>query len=305
MASLTQISNLKILSNLEELWFTANGYEGSKLTSLDLKDLSNLKRLNVNFSTDLSNILNYTDCSQINNISCSATDISQTLMEDILAFLANGSVNDGFCDFRYLGEPSPAALAYINTLVSRNWQILYMIPASYPRISVTWQADVGKVRNVFQPFIDTNDIILNPPGYVVVYKEINELYPCYAATYNAATTCGIPILTPGNTYLGYIYVENANTLTGVILYSGFNLANPNADIINITGLENYPNITVLDIRNNALSASLVNYILTTLDSNGKVGGTVYLQGGTNAAPSGAGITAKANLITKGWIVTTN
>lgn len=305
MASITQVSNLKILSNLEELWFTANGYEGSKLTSLDIQGLSNLKRFNVNFSTDLSNILNYTDCSQINNISCSATDISQTLMEDILAFLANGSVNDGFGDFRYLSIPSPAGLASINTLVGRNWQILYMIPASYPRVEITWQADVGKVRNIFQPFINTNDTILNPPGYVVVYKETDELYPCYAAVYNAAATCGIPILTPGNTYSGYIYVENANNLTGVILYSGFNVANPNADIINITGLENYPNITILNIRNNALSASLVNYILTTLDSNGKLGGNVSLQGGTNAAPSGAGITAKANLITKGWTVTTN
>jgi hypothetical protein len=35
------------------------------------------------------------------------------------------------------------------------------------------------------------------------------------------------------------------------------------------------------------------------------GGAVYLDLGTSAAPTGAGITAKNNLIAKGWTVATN
>ena len=55
----------------------------------------------------------------------------------------------------------------------------------------------------------------------------------------------------------------------------------------------------------ALTAAEVNSILTKLDANGISGGQVELYGGTNAAPTGAGITAKNNLLSKGWTVTTN
>jgi PKD repeat protein len=55
----------------------------------------------------------------------------------------------------------------------------------------------------------------------------------------------------------------------------------------------------------ALTVSEVNSILTKLDANGITGGDVKLWGGTNAAPTGAGITAKNNLLAKGWTVTTN
>jgi hypothetical protein len=49
----------------------------------------------------------------------------------------------------------------------------------------------------------------------------------------------------------------------------------------------------------------VNAILVALDANGLSGGVVYLDLGTNAAPTGGGITAKNNLIAKGWTVATN
>jgi hypothetical protein len=69
---------------------------------------------------------------------------------------------------------------------------------------------------------------------------------------------------------------------------------------------------VVSGQNCALISSAVNDILVKLDANGKVNPTPgssssYLVnlGGTNAAPTGAGITAKNNLIAKGWSVTTN
>ncbi len=60
---------------------------------------------------------------------------------------------------------------------------------------------------------------------------------------------------------------------------------------------------------NALTESAVNQILIDADaalSIGNVPGTtIYLTGGTNAAPTGAGITAKNNLVANGATVTTN
>ncbi|MEK6616898.1 MAG: hypothetical protein AABZ32_12470, partial [Bacteroidota bacterium] len=57
--------------------------------------------------------------------------------------------------------------------------------------------------------------------------------------------------------------------------------------------------------NNNLDEPSTNGILIWLDKNDELNGTVNLAGGTNAPPTGAGITAKNNLIAKGWTVTTN
>jgi len=55
----------------------------------------------------------------------------------------------------------------------------------------------------------------------------------------------------------------------------------------------------------ALNVASVNAILIAADANGALSGTMDLSGGTSAAPTGAGITAKNNLIAKGWTVATN
>lgn len=49
----------------------------------------------------------------------------------------------------------------------------------------------------------------------------------------------------------------------------------------------------------------VNHILVELDEYGNVDGFVDLSGGTNASPSGVGVTALNNLISKGWTTLTN
>jgi hypothetical protein len=55
----------------------------------------------------------------------------------------------------------------------------------------------------------------------------------------------------------------------------------------------------------ALNVASVNAVLIAADANGALSGTMDLSGGTSAAPTGAGITAKNNLIAKGWTVATN
>ena len=49
----------------------------------------------------------------------------------------------------------------------------------------------------------------------------------------------------------------------------------------------------------------VNTILITENSKNQNNKTIYLNGGTNAAPTGDGITAKNALISRGYTVTTN
>jgi len=64
-------------------------------------------------------------------------------------------------------------------------------------------------------------------------------------------------------------------------------------------------LTTINFIGCALGAADVNAILAHAVSIGMTGGTINLSGGTSAAPSGAGITDKATLITAGNSVTTN
>jgi len=57
--------------------------------------------------------------------------------------------------------------------------------------------------------------------------------------------------------------------------------------------------------NCGLTQTSVNNILVSINVAGQSGGTLGINGGTSAAPSGAGITAKDALIARGWTVTTN
>lgn len=57
--------------------------------------------------------------------------------------------------------------------------------------------------------------------------------------------------------------------------------------------------------NCALDATSVNNILISIESNGTSNGVLRINGGTSAAPTGAGITARDALIARGWTVATN
>jgi hypothetical protein len=62
----------------------------------------------------------------------------------------------------------------------------------------------------------------------------------------------------------------------------------------------------LYLQNNALNVSSVNATLVALDATGFSAGVFALQGQSPAAaPTGAGATAKANLIGRGCTVTTD
>ena len=103
--------------------------------------------------------------------------------------------------------------------------------------------------------------------------------------YDNSLTGNIPSLT-GLTLLKNFWCYD-NSLTGYI-----------ASTISTT-------LTNFNASNNALTVTAINQILVDFDAAGHSGGILNLSGGTNGIPSGAGATAKANLIAKGWTVTTN
>lgn len=64
-------------------------------------------------------------------------------------------------------------------------------------------------------------------------------------------------------------------------------------------------ITLMNLTGNNLTQSAVNALLAAFVAAGGTGGLIGLADGTNAAPSGQGITDKATLQSRGWTVTTN
>ena len=103
-------------------------------------------------------------------------------------------------------------------------------------------------------------------------------------------------LTIPNNLLTSVDISNLNALTGLALGQ-----NPlmNVNIINNTNLNDF------SISDAQLTETSINNMLVNLDNSGVLNGYCNLTGGTNAAPTGAGITAKNNLIAKSWEVFTN
>ena len=97
-------------------------------------------------------------------------------------------------------------------------------------------------------------------------------------------------------------------LSGVIDLSQFSALTSidfsgNINITSVTLPEAY--INNLNLYNNALTQEAVDDTLQWLDGSGVENGYVSLEGGTNAIPTEAGLTAKTNLEGKGWGVYVN
>ncbi|NBP02786.1 MAG: hypothetical protein EBU90_22250, partial [Proteobacteria bacterium] len=131
---------------------------------------------------------------------------------------------------------------------------------------------------------------------------------------NSSITGTIPSLS-NNTLLTNVYANNCS-LQGAIpdLSNNVNLIYFNvAGQLGGTKINAWTGGTVSNTlgeflaQDNQLTSSAVNSILAAFVAANKTTGTRILNlGGTgNAAPTGAGITNKATLVSRGWTVTTN
>ena len=103
---------------------------------------------------------------------------------------------------------------------------------------------------------------------------------------------------------------NSNQITGSIpdLSLNVNLSDFQCHSNQITGYAGgiiSATLISFNVSNNALTEAAVNQILIDFDASGMVTGTVNVGGGTNEAPTGAGIVAKDSLVSKGVSVITN
>lgn len=84
-----------------------------------------------------------------------------------------------------------------------------------------------------------------------------------------------------------------------------NITAGNNQLSTFTIPNTYTGLMIVNLANNHITADSINNMLITINGFGTSGGTIHLEGGTNAAPTAAGITAMNALIARGWTVVTN
>jgi PKD repeat protein len=157
-------------------------------------------------------------------------------------------------------------------------------------------------------FLYANTGLALPTGFSgLTQLEWLSIYNCnITVALNCTPFTQLKIIDAGNTSLPSVNLSTCTNLESISIRNS-----PSVTTFNLP--TTLSNTTVVSGQGCALTASAVNDILVKLDANGKVNPTpgsssfywVSLIGGTNAAPTGVGITAKNNLIAKGWSVTTN
>lgn len=103
------------------------------------------------------------------------------------------------------------------------------------------------------------------------------------------------LMIPGNGMTA-LDVSNCPNLTNI----DFSYNSPSITSIN---LANCPNLTSITLWGNPLNNTIVNSMLAQLVQNGKTGGTLLAI--SSAAPTGAGLTDKATLESRGWAIYTS
>lgn len=128
---------------------------------------------------------------------------------------------------------------------------------------------------------------------------------------NSAGMTGTPVLTASSGLSAIDYSDNLiTTPPDLSLHPGLDTLSASGSIGTPTlqdapDITQSPNLLSINLNSQDLTELAVNQILRDTDFNSLVGGFLDVSGGTSAAPTGAGLTAKANLIVKGWTVNTN
>lgn len=139
---------------------------------------------------------------------------------------------------------------------------------------------------------------------VITYPEI---YIAAGSTSTTITLSGIPVAS--------VMAGNSTNLVSIAFPDLTYAPGGGMMSLAVTGCSSLttisiPALTTADstsysFNNNALSEATVDHILAKFAAATGVNGTLYINGGTNATPSAAGLASKATLVGRGWTVNHN
>lgn len=313
--------NISDLTNIEIVNISNNPL----LTSLDLSNKINLKRVsvvnnaltsvNITGNTALTEFYAYTNSSltSVTGLTtCTALNVFQVWNCNLNGALVNFSLCPYLITIQVSGNPS---LGTINVTSNTLLRELFCQDDGISSINLTNNTlltvlavngnslttlDLSNNTKLTKLLIYANPSLSIPTGLTTLTDLVEfNAYDCnFTTALNLSTLTKLETLYCGNTALPSI---NLSTCTKLKTLSVTN--SPSITALNLPSTLN--NLKRVEVFNNGLTATEINNLLVKLDTNGLSGGYFKSSGGTNAAPTGAGITAKNNLIAKGWSVTTN
>jgi len=139
--------------------------------------------------------------------------------------------------------------------------------------------------------------------------DIAQLTSCSNLNISGQTALQAATITDGSVF-GIINMSGCTSLTTLILPTLPSITSFNANGCTKLKVITVGNISTINTfrcgQGTRLSTSNINTILTTIDAYGTNNGTIDISGqNPPRVPTGAGATAKANLIGRGWTITTD
>lgn len=254
--------------------------------------------------SSISNLPTFPDTTPLYNFY--GNNFPKTSIDNILIEIDNLGALSGTLDINNGGglgnndtfTLSGAGESAYNNLISKNWTVYYNSPG-LPQLQsnddsttiINWVAMGSLSTGTIDQF---NSAIGTNYELVTDIEIINQI-----AVTNLYINSYVNL-----TYVGFIGLD-ISYISVKYLYSLQSLLIINCNLSNIEFASYYKNLITVELNDNALDENSVNNLFIALDANNKQGGGVNITGGTNAVPTGDGLTAKNNLVAKGWDIYTN
>jgi PKD repeat protein len=316
------------LPNLEIISFRNNNLSGtlnlSSRTPLLLLTVAdnNIASLNVTGNTGLTTLYTYlnSNLTVITGLNtCTAMNVLQVWNCNLVGATFDISALTALVILQISGNSNLSTLDVTNNTVLRE---LYCQDDNLSTLDVTNNTGLTILAangNSLTTLNLTNNIKLKtlllyantglalPTGFSgLTDLEWVDMYNCNVTVpFDCTPFLNLKKVSAGNTSLPSVNLSTCTKLEWIYIRSS-----PSVTTLNLPAT--LSNTTMMYADGCGLTAAAINDILIKLDANG-VSNTqlvtnnyiIKLDGGTNATPTGAGITAKTNLIAKGWNVTTN
>jgi hypothetical protein len=303
---ITSISNVAPYTNL-----TYFSVYRAFLSDINFEDITLVPNATLPVSIAV-NVLNMVSLTAVNNLPKNANNyyfadnnFVKSSVDNVLIELDNqGSVDKNLqIDGGYMDGPTASGIAAKNNLLSKGWSVFNSAGSSPLDSNIN---NVGFITNyVYNGVSHLNESVS------IFNNTVNDDYENVAIFECNLNGTGVTFINNLNSYrnIYYLQINGSSSITNLDVTGISNLET--LDMFGCTGLQNitvapyYKNLVQVNFGNCALGVNSVNNILIAVDNNGKQGGLLVTNGGSNAAPTGDGLTAKSNLIAKGWGVFTN
>lgn len=317
--SLSSVDGYQNLTSLSYINFKLNDLVGN----IDLSKLSNL--ITIQLQNNLIDSINLGSNAPFSLFDASTNALTQASVDNIINEtdangVSNGTLNvSGGTNSGFSSDSSASVVSLTdkswtitsNGAVPRETGALWFKTQNVATITPTINGDPLNVLSSEGQF----DPLTNAPNITWTNSTVENLVEY--ADFDPTQIFQLAFDNDGLTHLeGLLSLPNLNYITlynsGCSSVDGFaplplltQIQASGCNFTTIASLVGNVLCSTISFQGSSLDQTTVDMIFNDTDSNGVSNGTLNVSGGTNSAPSGASLTARTNLIGRGWTLTFN